>query len=62
MSKVTIKFWDKREQKYITQHDIGFGFDLAVNDRGEVYLIDCPETIDLAYVEAHFYKDGERIA
>lgn len=60
MSKVTIKFWDKKNQKYWDNETVDFT-DIVVDRYGNVVYreIYCP---DLSKdIDAHFYKDGERI-
>ena len=62
MSKVTIKFWDSVEEKFIDNID---GNRLAVAPSGSVimYSFDDPEVYQIAFwVVPHFYQDGERIA
>lgn len=62
MSKVTIKFWDNRKEKYVDYVD---GNRLAVTPDGAVveYSFDDPPVYRNAFwITPHFYKKGERIA
>lgn len=58
---IKVRFFDIRNKRYVTHEDIGFGCDLAVNGNSDVYLIDYPETIELGYIEAHYYKGEVRV-
>lgn len=58
--KVTIKFWDKKNQKYWDNETVDIT-DIVVDRYGNVVYreIHCP---DLSKdIDAHFYKDGIRI-
>lgn len=59
MSKVTIKFWDKKKKQYEGKEW------LVIDDDGDIFDIhrgeDIFESLTDLY-EPHFYKDGERIA
>lgn len=64
MSKVTIRFWNQKKERYEAEDQW-----LAVEDSGNVIFInDAPYSNDLTVsvievgIEPHIYKDGERIA
>ncbi|UNM95927.1 hypothetical protein MMG00_12100 [Ignatzschineria rhizosphaerae] len=72
MSKVTIKFFAKNQNQYVTAKDMDFD-DLVVDADGDVYAVSlgdvgkCYATEDEVYsylhgIEPHFFVNGERIA
>lgn len=57
MSKVTIKFWDKERAQYEYEEW------LVLDCNGDIYDAESHFSGTLnRFYEAHFYKDGERIA
>lgn len=56
MSKVTIKFWDKKRKKYFSD-DTALVFGLTAGVNLDVFSGRAP----VNELEAHIYKDGERI-